>query len=162
MKILTVLVAIMLCFGFASSCLNETEVNVSNNIDMDTYEQQVVSNYVNKYMVSTNANNFVIGIILREISLACITNDMSSWDMLLKYKSAFFQNITTNIISTEYPVRPSSDDIDITSGYIGSISETTMEAYPELLGEMKRIVPKFSNILIFRINEYEYNKRQNQ
>lgn len=154
MKIKSNLLSFLVMAFISVGCATTPQYNSDDIID------KYYNIYTSKVDVVEDLDNDDISSILREFVVNITTNEPTSWENLEVREAVYIINISTNVISSNYPVRASAIEIEIADGLIDDSIEYFKIKRPTWYSDMGATMANMSGRFIDKINKFEWQRNR--
>ena len=113
--------------------------------------------YENITLTDPNTDNNDIAYILKTFCCNLFNSQPQNWEDISDRENQYMSSLSTNYISTNYIVMASSNEIFIVDGFLDEIS-SYYQTLDTCYSSAPNLISTESKKLIFRLNDYEYNK----
>ncbi len=122
--------------------------------------KQHVELYIEKSKTSIDLDNDDIAAILKEFVVNITTNEPVSWADIQLREDKYILNISTNVISINYPIRPSDDEIFISDSFLDKTIEYFRVKNPSWYSDMGDVLSVSASRFIVEINDFEWENNK--
>ena len=123
--------------------------------------QDVIVKHVTMYINSVDRDNDDIAAILKTYLSDIHNHKSNEWKDLIDREDKYINGLNTNTISSNYPIVPSKNEIEIADSFLDEIS-IYLIYYGCNVNQAPDALTLMSKDFIIRINDYEYYSRQNK
>jgi len=151
----SILISLIIIFSFSFyGCVTQSPTYSSTG--------DIVNRYANEYKnissVDTNTDNHDISAILKTFSVLLIKVPSSTWQDVKNREREYIALISTNSISFNYSIRASSNEINISNGFLNDIIQYYEIIEPNYSYFSGNFISESSVRFIIIMDDYEYEK----